>query len=132
MVTSHLTASRELLSQGRAATAATQEREQNRPQYCSALCCYCPYFYAINNKDISHFELSQPHSFTEFTGTGEVAGTITVENTLRSAVGWLSEISRQAGTGCDNSLVPALREWSTGVSQAGVDRNRRSRRSHSH
>ena len=57
-------------------------------------------------------------------GTGEVAGTITVENTLRSAVRWLSEISRQAGTGCDNSPGPALREWSTGVWQAGVDRNR--------
>ena len=49
-------------------------------------------------------------------GTGEVAGTITVEKTLRSAVRWLSEISRQAGTGCETSLVPALREWSTGVS----------------
>ena len=55
-------------------------------------------------------------------GTGQVAGTITVENTLRSAVRWLSEISRQARTGCKNFLVPALREWSTGVRQAGVDR----------
>ena len=64
--------------------------------------------------------------------TGEVAGTITVENTLRSAVGWLSEISRQAGTGCDNSLVPALREWSTGVSLARIDRNKSSSDSLSH
>ena len=54
---------------------------------------------------------------------GEVTGTITVEKTLRSAVGWLSEISRQAGTGCDTSLVLTLREWSTGFSQAGVDGN---------
>ena len=57
---------------------------------------------------------------TLLSGTGQVAGTITVENTLRSAVRWLSEISRQAGTGCETSLVPALREWSTGVWQAGV------------
>ena len=28
--------------------------------------------------------------------TGEVAGTLTVDNTLRFAVGWLSDISRQA------------------------------------
>ena len=48
-------------------------------------------------------------------GTGEVAGTITVEKTLRSAVGRNSDISGQTGTGCETSLVPALREWSTGV-----------------
>ena len=64
--------------------------------------------------------------------TGEVAGTLTVENTLRFAGGWLSDISRQAGTGCDNSPGPALREWSTGVWQAGVDRNRSSSRSLRH
>ena len=64
--------------------------------------------------------------------TGEVAGTLTVENTLRSAVWWNSDISGQAGTGCYASLVSALREWSTGVRQAGVDGSRRSGGSHSH
>ena len=53
--------------------------------------------------------------------TGEVPGTLTVENTLRSAVGRDSYISRQAGTGCHASLVSALRERSAGVWQAGVD-----------
>ena len=62
--------------------------------------------------------------------TGEVAGTLTVENTLRSAVWWLSDISRQAGTGCHASLVSALRERSAGVRQAGVDGSRRSGGSH--
>ena len=64
--------------------------------------------------------------------TGEVAGTLTVENTLRFAGGWLSDISRQAGTGCDNSPGPALREWSTGVWQARVDRSGECCRSFSH
>ena len=58
--------------------------------------------------------------------TGEVAGTLTVENTLRSAVGRNSDISSQAGTGCDTSLASALGERPTGVSKAGVERNRRS------
>ena len=60
------------------------------------------------------------------TDAGQVAGTLTVEDTLRSTVGRNSDISGQAGTGSDASLVPALREWATGVRQAGVDRNRSS------
>ena len=43
-------------------------------------------------------------------GTGEVAGTITVEDTLWPAVGRNSDISWQAAAGCDASLFPALRE----------------------
>ena len=58
---------------------------------------------------------------TLLSDTGQVAGTLIVEDTLRSTVGRNSDISGQAGTGCDASLVPALREWSTGVRQAGVD-----------
>ena len=64
--------------------------------------------------------------------TGQVAGTLTVENALRSAVGRDSDISGQAGAGSDACLVPALREWATGVRQAGVDRNRGSGGSHGH
>ena len=47
--------------------------------------------------------------------TGQGAGTLAVLNTLRSAAGWLSDISRQTGTESDTFLVPALRECSTGI-----------------
>ena len=69
---------------------------------------------------------------TLLTDTGEVTGTLAVEDTLRSAVRRSSDIPGQTGAGRDASLVPALRERSTGVRQAGVDRNRSSGRSLRH
>ena len=58
---------------------------------------------------------------TLLTDTGEVTGTLAVEDTLWSTVWRHSHISRQTGAGGDVVLVPALRERSAGVWQAGVD-----------
>ena len=69
---------------------------------------------------------------TLLSDTGQVAWTLTVEDTLRSTVGRDSDISGQAGAGRDASLVPALREGATGVRQAGIDRDGWSGGSHGH
>ena len=58
---------------------------------------------------------------TLLTDTGQVTGTLAVEDTLRPTVGRNSDISRQAGAGRDIVLVPALGEWSAGIRQAGID-----------
>ena len=57
------------------------------------------------------------------TDAGQVAGTLTVEDTLWTAVGWDSYIAGETGAGSDASSVPALREGPTGVRLAGVHRH---------
>ena len=58
--------------------------------------------------------------------TGQTGSTVSVSLALiglltASSSDRVSDISGQTGADCDDSLAPALREWSTGVRQAGVD-----------